>query len=76
MLAESFNYHPFGLFILALFLFTAILSLAPSARRRVAEYMEARPMRFNGLYLAFVATFVAFGTIRALIELIQRGSVF
>ena len=76
MFVESFNYHPFGPFILVLFLFTAVLSLAPSARRRVAEYMEARPMRFNGLYLAFVVSFVAFGTIRALTELIQRGSAF
>jgi hypothetical protein len=75
MLAESFSYHPFGPFILALFLFTAVLSLAPSARRQVAEYMEARPMWFNGLYLAFVVAFVGFGTVRALIEVFQRASM-
>ncbi len=75
MFAESFNYHPFGLFILALFLFTAFVSLAPSARQRVAVYMEARPLFFNGLYAAFVVTFVGFGTVRALIEITQRLSL-
>jgi hypothetical protein len=74
MFTESFGYHPFGLFILALFLFTAIVSLVPSARQRVAVVMEARPVLFNGLYVASVATFVGFGTIRALIEIIERAS--
>lgn len=72
MFAESFNYHPFGLFILALFLFTAITSLLPAARERTSACMEARPRLFNGLYLAFVVTFVGFGTIRGLIELTQH----
>ena len=74
--AESFNYHPFGLFILALFLFTAMLSLLPAARRRVAACMEARPIFFNGLYLAFVASFVGFGTIRGMVELTQHLSTY
>ncbi len=72
MLAESFRYHPFGLFILALFLFTAIMSLLPKTRKRVATCMEARPIFFNGLYVAFIVSFVAFGTIRGLIEISQH----
>jgi hypothetical protein len=72
MFAESLKYHPFGLFILALFIFTAVFSVLPPARRRLAGFMEARPMWFNGFYLAFVVTFVGFGTIRSLIELMQR----
>jgi hypothetical protein len=72
MFAESLAYHPFGLFILALFLFTALLSVYPAGRRRARTFMEARPAFFNGLYLAFVVGFVAFGTVRALIEIIQK----
>jgi hypothetical protein len=72
MFAESLGYHPFGLFILALCLFTAVLSLMPSARRRVAAYMEKHPAFFNSLYVAFVLALVAFGSIRALIEIVHR----
>jgi hypothetical protein len=75
MFTESVAYHPFGLFILALFLFTAISSLIPSSRKRVAEVMTAHPMLFNGLYLAFVVAFVAFGTVRALLEFLQHASL-
>jgi hypothetical protein len=72
MFADSFRYHPFGLFILALFLFTAFVSLVPPARQRAAAYMEVHPLFFNGLYVTFVVAFVGFGTIRALIELTER----
>jgi len=76
MFAESFGYHPFGLFILALFLFTAVTSLAPSARKRIAAVMEARPILFNALYLTFVVAFVGFGTVRGLVEIIEGASTF
>lgn len=75
MFAESFSYHPFGLFILALFIFTALVSLAPRLRQRVATVMQSRPVLFNGLYLAFVIAFVGFGTVRAVIEIIERASM-
>jgi hypothetical protein len=76
MFAESLACHPFGLLILGLFLFTAALSLFPAARRCVAAFVEARPVLFNGLYLAFITGFVAFGAIRAFIEIIQHASRF
>jgi hypothetical protein len=76
MFAESFSYHPFGLFILALFFFTAITSILPQTRQQVAAYMEARPVLFNGLYVAFITAFVGFGTIRGLIELAQHLSTY
>jgi hypothetical protein len=72
MFADSLNYHPFGLFILALFLFTAFTSLVPSARRRVATHMESHPVLFNGFYFASVFAFVAFGTVRALLEIFRH----
>jgi hypothetical protein len=75
MFAESLSYHPFGLFILALSLFTAITSLFPFLRRRVTIYMAMRPLFFNGLYFVFVFGLVAFGTVRAVIEILHRASV-
>ena len=72
MFAESFSYHLFGLFILALFLFTAILSLMSQRRQQVAAYMKAHPVFFNSIYLAFVVSFVGFGAIRGLIEIFQH----
>lgn len=73
MFADSLSYHPFGLFILGLFLFTACSSLLPGAQQRVARFMESHPVFFNSLYLAFVAGFVAFGTIRSLLEILDRA---
>jgi hypothetical protein len=64
---ESWHYHPLGLFILALFAFTALQSLLPQRRRQaLSQSLQARPLFFKGLYAAFVVTFVLFGVARAL----------
>jgi hypothetical protein len=76
MFAQSLSYHPFGLFILALFLFTAIVSLIPAARQRVAVVMAAWPIFFNALYLTFVVAFVGFGSVRALVEIIEHALAY
>lgn len=69
---ESWQYHPMGLLILALFVFTAGTSLLPAGRReRLARYMESRAVLFNALYLAFAASFIGYGLVRALAELPQ-----
>ena len=66
-LSESWNYHPMGLLILALFVVTATQSLLPKTlRARVAVYLRTRAVIFNSLYFAFVAAFVGFGAVRAL----------
>ena len=73
MFAESWQYHPLGLFILALFIATAIRSLLPSKwQERIRSWMESHALVCNSLYLAFVVTFLAFGTARALIECIHH----
>jgi hypothetical protein len=73
MFAESWQYHPLGLLILALFLLTAVRSLLPaSSQERIRLWMESRAFIFNSFYLAFVVTFVGFGTVRALIEFAHR----
>lgn len=67
LFAESWNYHPFGLFILTLFLLTALRSLAPERfRDRLAGFIRRRAACFTLLYLLFVIAFVGFGAIRAL----------
>ena len=69
MLVDSWHYHPMGLFILALFAFTAMQSLLPRVLRdRLAEEMQARRNTAHGFYVAFVIVFVAFGIIRALLH--------
>lgn len=69
MFLESWYYHPMGLFIFALFVFTAVQSLFPgSCRARLTAYMQSRPVFFNTLYLTFVAAFVSFGVVRALLH--------
>jgi len=73
MFAESWQYHPLGLFILALFAATAVRSLLPSPwQERIKAWMEAHAFACNLFYLAFVVTFIGFGTIRALVELAHR----
>ena len=69
MLAESWNYHPMGLVILALFIFTAAQSLLPpQLRQRLKSQLQARATAFSSLYIAFVTVFVGYGIVRALLQ--------
>ena len=69
MFAESWQYHPMGLPILALIIFTAGQSLLPRIHReRLAGFIRDRAAIFNLFYLAFTGTFVVFGTVRALLH--------
>jgi len=70
MFHESWEYHPLGLFVLALFVVTAAQSLLPKLLRdRLVRFIESSPKVFNTLYLVFLILFVAFGTARALLHL-------
>jgi hypothetical protein len=67
MFPESWHYHPMGLFILALFIFTAAQSLLPQPfRAGLARKVQARAKTVNLFYLVFVTVFVSFGAVRAL----------
>ena len=67
LLLESWQYHPMGLLLLALFGFTAAQSLLPRpARERLAQRVRDHALLFNAVYLAFVAAFISFGLARAL----------
>jgi len=66
---ESWQYHPMGMLILGLFAFTAFQSLLPRRMRQaIASGMQSRVVLCNGVYVAFVAAFVLFGTVRAIME--------
>ncbi len=65
MFSESWHYHPLGLFILVLFIFTAAQSLLPKRfRDGIARRVQAHAMAVNIFYFAFVTVFVVFGATR------------
>src|SRR5215213_4984748 len=58
MFYESWQFHPFGSFILALFLVVARVSILPEAQRaRLAEAMEQRAPFVRTLFFVFVSAF-------------------
>ena len=70
MFVESWNYHPMGLLVLALFVMTAAQSLFPGqVRLKLIQFIHAHAMVFNTAYLVFVIAFVGFGAARALVHL-------
>ena len=69
MFLESWHYHPLGLFILTLFVFTAAQSLLPKRfRDGLAGQLQVRAKAVNLCYLGFVTVFIGFGVIRALLH--------
>jgi hypothetical protein len=69
MFPESWHYHPMGLFILVLFIFTAAQSLLPKPfRASLARQVQARAKTVNLFYLVFVTVFVSFGLVRSLLH--------
>ncbi len=73
MVAESWQYHPFGFLILGLFLCAALMSLMPAFRKQLTSYIDSRPEFFGRIYAGFVVAFVGFGIARALLHLADRS---
>ena len=70
MFYESWQFHPFGLAILGLFLLVALVSLSPEAlRTRLAEAMERRAPFIRALFFVFVSAFCSYGLLRALLQI-------
>lgn len=69
MFSESWHYHPLGLFILGLLIFTAAQSLLPKRfREGIARRVQAHAVAVNFFYLVFVTVFVVFGAARMAIH--------
>jgi hypothetical protein len=69
MAVECWQYHPFGFLLLALFICVAAISLMPALRKNLTNYIDSRPKLFGTIYAGFVAAFVGFGILRALLHL-------
>ncbi|MDY7109163.1 MAG: DUF2752 domain-containing protein [Planctomycetota bacterium] len=66
LFAESWAYHPFGLFFLAFFLIVIAESLLPRARRvELARFIRRNRTITDAAYSALAASFVVFGLARA-----------
>jgi hypothetical protein len=74
MVVESWQYHPFGFLILAIFVSAAAMSLMPALRRKLTRHIDSRPKLFGRIYAGFVAAFVGFGIARALLQLAAHYS--
>jgi hypothetical protein len=69
MVAESWHYHPMGILILALFVVIAVQSILPrDYRQKIRGVVEHHSLAFKRFNVLFVATFVAFGAVRAMLE--------
>jgi hypothetical protein len=67
---ESWQFHPFGLVILAMFLIVALVSLLPQAQRlQLADVMERRARFIRALFVVFVGAFCSYGLLRALLQI-------
>jgi len=70
---RSWHYHPMGVPILALFFATAMQGLLPQTLRfRIRAMLETHATVVVRLYVVFVATFVVFGSCRALLFLARQ----
>jgi Protein of unknown function (DUF2752) len=70
LFAQSWDYHPFGVPILLLFICACALSLAPATRKKFEHLIDSHPALFKNTYQVFVVAFVGFGVIRAFTHLL------
>jgi hypothetical protein len=70
MFGASWEYHPFGVFFLAVFAAIALASLFPiTARRRLLGLVDRHGRLFNTAYFVLVASFLAYGAARAVMAM-------
>jgi hypothetical protein len=72
--AESWAYHPFGVFSLAFFLLVVAESLLPRARRvEMARFIHRNRTITDAVYFALAASFIVFGLARAAAHIAAEG---
>ena len=72
MFEVAWSYHPFGVVFAGVFLTIAVASLLPRPLRDPLMTRIARhPTCANSVYAIFVASFLAFGLVRAVIHFTQ-----
>ena len=70
MFGVSWEYHPFGILFLAVFAAIALVSLLPLAKRQaLVDFVDRHNRVFNAAYLITVASFLAYGAVRAVMRI-------
>ena len=76
MLAEAWDYHPFGPVFLLAFAGIALVSvLPPVTQGRLAAWIARHPHPSLTIYVALVAGFEGFGAVRALLHVAHWAAV-
>jgi len=77
MLAEAWDYHPFGPVFLVVFAAIAFVSiLPPAAHGRLAAWVSRHPHPSRAVYVVLVAAFVGHGVVRALLHIAHWPPAF
>lgn len=67
---ESWLFHPFGPFLLAMFLVVAVVSLLPETRRvGLAAFMERHQRLLHHIFTVLMTAFCSYGLLRAVLQL-------
>lgn len=67
---ESWMFHPFGPFLLAMFLAVAVVSLLPATRHaRLTAVMERHSRLSRAVFIVLVVAFCSYGFLRAVLQL-------
>jgi Protein of unknown function (DUF2752) len=70
--ALAYDYHPFGYFLLPLFLIVAATLFLPSAyRTRLENSVRSQQSNLRHIYLTLIYGFIAFGAIRIVVYAVQ-----
>lgn len=68
MFAEAWSYHPFGPILMFVLAGIVIVRMMPAAARAgIIAFLDERPRLTIGLYGVLVASFLAFGVLRAVL---------
>jgi hypothetical protein len=69
---RGYEYHPFGYFLLPLFLLAAsTLFLPASYHARLEDFVRARQSHLRRIYLTLIYGFITFGTLRIAVYALQ-----
>ena len=70
--SHGYDYHPFGYFLLPLFMMAAAtLFLPASYRTRIENFFRSRQSRLRLVYLSLIYGFIAFGAVRIAVYAVQ-----
>jgi len=70
--ARAYDYHPFGYFLLPIFLLMASTLILPASRRsRMENFFRIHQSKLKLLYLTLIYGFIAFGAVRTVLYAVE-----